>query len=115
MPTPHEKMLTQDALMRDPNFSLRILWGRQILLFLFLLAGIVSTVLLIIRAFSDIERTTTGSRFGPILIPVCWTVFVFMMIRNGMARVKSLKDEIAQRRQWTEQPTRFTADVDHEM
>jgi len=93
----HDRMLAQNALLKHPEFSLRILWFRQVLYFVFLLVGIIVAVLLTVRAFSDVwQNAPFGSRFSPILFPVCWTILVCVMLRDGMARIRSLNEAIAQ-------------------
>ena len=53
--TEHEEMLAREVVMRDPQFSLRLLWGRQVLLFVLLAAGIVMSCVLLLRALRGLQ------------------------------------------------------------
>ena len=80
-----DKMKAHNSVMRDPEFSLRILWIRQVLLYIFLGVGIVMTCVLTSKAISG------DTHLGNILFPACWTVIVIMLTRDGMYKIKMLK------------------------
>jgi len=88
-----DEMKAREPVMRDPEFSLRILWIRQVLLFVFLGVGVVMTGALAVRALSG------DGHAGHILFPACWTVLVIMFLRDGMTRIRDIKKEIIAQQQ----------------
>ncbi len=82
-----DEMKTRDAVLRDPEFSLRILWIRQVLLLVFLAGGIVMTCVLSISALGG------DGHAGNILFPACWTLLVVMLLRGGRAKIKDMRRE----------------------
>lgn len=89
-----DDMRAREAVWKAPAFARRILWIRQSMLFLFLLIGVVIMVALAFRATGEAaEAGSLASRLVPVLFPLCWIVGVILLLRDGMARLKSLKEQ----------------------
>ncbi len=87
-------MQAREVIRKNPEFVRRFLWIRQSMGFLFLVIGVVMVVVQAFRAVGEpAEAGSLGSRLLPVLFPLCWSIFVILLLRDGMAALKSLKEQ----------------------